>query len=113
MAFPLCALALLLAGATGCGVTDEPSPVEVKIGTAYKYRLYTHCGAGETRFAGEFWDAVHEDADQANPLLVWDDPYQAGTMTRISEDSAVFEAEGAEKRYQLRPGAKSFRQTCA
>ncbi|TQF66358.1 hypothetical protein FK531_17780 [Rhodococcus spelaei] len=112
----LCAAALLAVGLSGCGAPSppsEPAPDQVEIGVAYEYRMYTHCGAEEARFAGEYWEALRADPQQGNSSSGWDDPYQLGTMTRESESTAAFEAEGQVKRYQLRPGATSFLQTCA
>lgn len=109
----LCMAALLTVCVTGCGAPSEPSPDKVKIGTAYSYKMYTHCGAREAKFAGEYWEAVQNDVRQNNSPSGWDDPYQKGTMIRVSETSAVFEAEGKEKYYLLRPGATTFLQICA
>lgn len=104
---------LVTACATGCGTPSEPSPDKVEIGTAYSYKMYTHCGAREAKFAGKYWEAISSDARQNNSPSGWDDPYQKGTMTQLSETSAVFEADGKEKRYRLRPDATTFQQVCS
>ncbi|WP_141485785.1 hypothetical protein [Rhodococcus sp. WS3] len=105
--------ALFTTGLAGCGAPSEPSPEKVEIGTAYSYKMYTHCGAREAKFASEYWEAVNTDARRNNSPSGWDDPYQKGTMTRLSETAAVFEADGREKRYLLRPGATTFQQVCS
>lgn len=63
--------------------------------------------------AVEGWDAVTTGTPPVNPPFGWDNPYQKGTMTRLSETSAVFEADGVEQLYELRPGATSFRRICS
>ncbi|WP_433604935.1 hypothetical protein [Prescottella agglutinans] len=82
------------------------------IGTAYRYKLYTHCGPLEALFAGEYWVVV-PPPEQAVTASGWGDPDQKGTMTRVSEDEAVFEAEGTRARLTRRPGATGFLKTCA
>lgn len=113
--FRVGATALLAVGVAACGAPSEPTPDKIEGGTGYAFDMYTHCGAREALFAGEYWEAVPtvpapEPADSSSQ---WDDPYQAGTMTRVSETSAVFEAKGRQKHFQLRPGATDFLQTCA
>lgn len=105
--------ALLAFCVIGCRAPSEPSPEEVEIGTAYSYEMYTHCGALEAKFAGEYWEVDPTNAQQTNSSTSWDDPYQEGTMTRLSETSAVFKAEGTQKHYRLRPEAAHFLRTCA
>lgn len=105
--------ALLAFCVTGCGAPTEPSPEEVEIGTAYSYEMYTHCGALEAKFAGEYWEVDPTNSRQTNSSTSWDDPYQEGTMTRLSETAAVFEAEGTQKHYRLRPEAAEFLQICS
>jgi len=104
---------LLTACVTGCGAPSEPSPDDVKIGTAYTYEMYTHCGAREAKFAGQYWETAQTDQRQTNSPHGWDDPYQKGTITRSSETSAVFKAEGKEEHYQLRPDATTFLRLCS
>ncbi len=111
------ATALLAAGVAACGAPSEPAPDKIELGTAYAFDMYTHCGAREALFAGEYWEAVPATpgptSEPANSPAGWNDPYQAGTMTRVSETSAVFEAQGQEKHFQLRPGATGFLRTCS
>lgn len=102
---------------TACGTSAEPVPEEVEIGVGYAFELHTHCGGDEVLFAGEYWETAtdrDEGADDgADGWTEWGDPYQSGTMTRISEDLAEFEAEGVRKQFESRPGATGFRQICA
>ena len=105
--------ALVVVCVAGCGAPSEPAPESVEIGTAYSYDLYTHCGAGEAKFAGQYWEATPTEGSAHSSSQEWDDPYQSGVMTRVSETSAVFEAEGQEKHFRLRPGASGFLRRCA
>lgn len=107
-----CGAGVVAAVVMGCGVPSEPSPGEVKVETAFRYKLYTHCGPFEATFAGEYWEAI-PPPEQVVDLSDWGDPFQEGTMTRVSEDEAVFEAEGVEVRFMRRPGATGFSKTCA
>ena len=97
---------------TGCDAPWEPAPEAVKIGTAYRYNLYTHCGAGEAKFAGQYWEAAPSEIVSNSSPPGWSDPHQTGVMTRVSETSAVFEAKGQKRRFQLRPGATDFLRIC-
>lgn len=109
--------AALAVAITACGTPAEPAPEEVEIGVGYAFDLHTHCGGDEVLFAGEYWETATDPGvdsdDWANGSTEWGDPYQSGTMTRISEDLAEFEAEGVRKQFELRPGATEFRQICA
>ena len=97
---------------TGCAAPWEPAPEAVQIGTAYSFNLYTHCGADEAKFAGAYWEADPTEIRSDSSPPGWSDPYQAGVMTKVSDTSAVFEAKGKQKRFQLRPGATEFLRIC-
>lgn len=62
--------------------------------TAYEampYRLLTHCGIEWARIRGTFWKAGHRVSDgHGNPPAGWGNPYQAGTLSFSSRDTAVF-----------------------
>lgn len=108
-----CIAALVAVCVIGCGAPSEPEPDRVEFGTAYSYDMYTHCGAREAKFAGEYWVAAGTATPQDRSPSGWDDPYQKGVMTRLSETEAVFEAGDRDKHYVLRPGAAEFLQICA
>ncbi len=82
------------------------------MGIGYRYELYTHCGPFEAKFAGAYWEAI-PPPKQVVDLSDWGDPCQKGTMTRVSENEAVFEAEGSEARFTRRSAATGFLKTCA
>lgn len=108
----LCTAALFTVCVTGCGAPSEPSPDKVETGASYSYNIYTECGAREAWFAGEYWEALNADPRDDNSPYGWNDPYQRGTMTRVSETAAVFEAAGNEKLYSLRPDATTYLWNC-
>lgn len=66
------------------GQPQPPQPAE--IGTAYQYRLYTHCGTEGTRvlFDGGVW--LVEDVE-SGPFR---NPEDAGQLTKLSADSARY-----------------------
>ena len=84
-------------------------------GSARPYMLYTHCGIDEARIDGRYYEAVHPLSDgQGNPPAGWGNPYQAGTMTLLPPDQAVFRDDaGHQVLFRSRPRARSFRHVCA
>lgn len=62
------------------------------------FDLYTHCGVESALIDGVWWHAEPPlyDERRSGPPAGWGDPYQAGTLTVLSDDRAVFEARGAE-----------------
>ena len=91
--------------ATGAAHAGRPQP----------YQLYTHCGIGEARIGGYYFEAVHPLSDgHSNPPPGWGNPYQQGTMTLLSPAEAVFrDRVGHQVRFRLRPSAKTFKHVCA
>ena len=102
----------------GCGAQAAP-PVSaqgpVPEGRAYPHDLLTHCGIRETRFAGEYWVTSPELHDGShNPPAGWDNPFQRGTMRRLSPTAAEFrDGDGHVVVFTLRPGATGFERMCA
>ena len=60
--------------------------------------VYTHCGVENTRIQGVWWHAKPPlyNKHQNGPPMGWGDPLQAGVLTMVSDDRAVFEALGQE-----------------
>ena len=57
------------------------------------YRLYTHCGIAWARIDGTFWHSNPSLSDgSGNPPAGWGNPYQDGTLVRISPATARFES---------------------
>jgi hypothetical protein len=80
-----------------------PSGPGAQVGQSYPYELYTHCGIEFEGFSGRWWQAETPLSDgHGNPPAGWGDPKQAGTMTLVAPDEAVFRAEGLpELRFHL------------
>ncbi len=81
---------------------------------AQPYQLYTHCGISEARIGGGYYQAARPLSDgQGNPPPGWGNPYQPGTVTRVSPRIVVFrDGAGHVVRFRLRPGATAFQQVC-
>jgi hypothetical protein len=84
-------------------------------GKSVPYNLYTHCGVSEARVGSQYYVADHPLSDGAgNPPAGWGNPYQAGTMTRVSATEAVFtDTVGHRVSFRARPGAKTFLRVCS
>jgi hypothetical protein len=92
-------IAVLVAAtlATGCGSLESTrrAPVTDQLsGTIFS--VYTHCGLESARIDGRWWHAKPPlyNQERTGPPRGWGNPYQEGTLTRESADSAVFEALG-------------------
>lgn len=79
------------------------------------FQLYTHCGIRETKVGNGFYDAVRPlDDGNGNPPPGWDNPYQAGKITRVSATEVVFtDDRGHKVEFRLRRGATTYRQICS
>lgn len=90
-----------------------PAPTATPV-TLPGFALLTHCGVDEVRIGTRYYEAVTPligPAHSAPPG--WDNPYQHGTMTLDSPDSAVFRDDrGHEVRFRVRDGATAFKQLC-
>ena len=88
-----------------CGprATRPPCGPGVKIGIAYRYALYTHCGIRYAWFDGRLWRA-------APPLSKrgWREPSQVGTMRLRSRTRADFRAS-PRRLARFRPAPPLFR----
>lgn len=93
----------------------EPRVTTTTTALSVPYTLYTHCGISEARISGRYYQAVHPLSDgSGNPPAGWGNPYQAGTMTLLSETEAVFtDKAGHRVLFALRPGAKAFLHVCS
>ena len=116
------AVVLLADVASPKGTTPRPSPSApndsagaVVVMKPSPYNLYTHCGVDEARIGSQYFEATHPLSDgSGNPPAGWGNPYQAGTMTRMSPAVAVFtDSAGHRVTFRLRTGAKSFRHVCS
>jgi hypothetical protein len=79
------------------------------------YDLYTHCGIDEARIGNRYFVAAHPLSDgSGNPPAGWGNPFQAGTMTLVSPNEAVFtDKAGHRVVFTVRLRAKAFLHVCA
>lgn len=98
-------------GASRSAVTTSA----ITSGKSRPYNLYTHCGVSEARIGGRYYKATHPLSDgSGNPPAGWGNPYQAGTMTMVSVQKAVFtDRAGHRVVFDLRPGASAFLTVCS
>jgi hypothetical protein len=84
-------------------------PASPEVGVAYPVDLLTHCGVVGTEIGGT-WFAADPPlvAGPGSPPAGWDDPYQRGVLTLLSDDEAVFR-DGAGHEVRLRAGVAADR----
>ena len=71
------------------------------------FDLYTHCGVLGADLDGVWFAADPPLVEDYGPPPGWDDPYQPGTMTRLSPTEAVFtDAAGHEVRLRADESAR-------
>ena len=77
------------------GITLHPRSAQVKVGKAYPFRLYTHCGANwDVDFDHTFWDLADPhwaDRTGGEPHQGLGNPFQPGTMTLVDRRHARFD----------------------
>ena len=119
---PIAVVAAVVLAACGTGTAGHVAkpagpfrPAGAAIGSAQPYVLYTHCGVDEARIGSRYFEAMHALSDgQGNPPPGWGNPSQPGTMTLLSQSTAVFrDGAGHHVLFQLRPGATSFEHLCS
>jgi hypothetical protein len=78
------------------------------------YDLYTHCGVREARVGSTYYATEHVlDDGHGNPPPGWSDQ-QAGTMTLMSDGTAVFsDPRGHHVVFYPRPAATGFATICS
>ncbi|MBA2387051.1 MAG: hypothetical protein H0V69_08170 [Acidimicrobiia bacterium] len=78
-------------GPAAADVANEaPYGPGVDVGEAYDYVLYVHCGVQWARIDGVWWETSPLDDGNANPPKGWGNPYDAGTMALIDDDTAEY-----------------------
>ena len=61
-----------------------------EVGVAVPFELYTHCGVLGADLGGTWFAADEPLVDSGDPPADWGNPYQAGTVTLLTADTAVF-----------------------
>jgi len=81
---------------------------------SFSFDLLTHCGVDEAKIGDTYFEAEQPIiGPAASAPSGWDNPYQRGTMTLLSPDTAVFRDDhGHEVRFRVRPGATAFKNLC-
>ena len=84
-------------------------------GKTILFDLYTHCGIGEIKALGKYFERVGGTLGDGfgNPPKGWDNPYDKGTLSVVG-DSAVFrDGHGHEVNFKLLPKATGFSTMCS
>jgi hypothetical protein len=78
-------------------------PTPARVGVAYPFDLYTHCGVLGADVAGT-WFAAGPPLVEGTPPAGWGNPYQRGTLTLLTSSEALFQDEaGHEVRLSAAP----------
>lgn len=103
-------LALLLAG---CSASEsEPSHVQASardsmpVGSRAAFAVYSHCGVEFARIDGETWRTRLRDDGNGNAPHGWPGLIR-GTLTRPSENRAVFVSDAIPEVLVFRPAPKA------
>lgn len=85
------------------GAAEAASPLAV--GVPVPFELYTHCGVVGADLGGIWFAADTPLVDTSgNPPAGWDNPYQSGTVTLLTADTALFQDDaGHELRLRAAP----------
>ena len=94
--------------ATGVALEGEP-----EVGVAYSVDLYTHCGLRHVDFDGAEWEISGLLSDgSGNPPEGFNNPIDHGTLTLMSEETAVYVSEFGERRELRRGGGLPSVEGC-
>jgi hypothetical protein len=94
--------------------TPVPAAPPSASAKSFPFELLTHCGVDEAKIGDTYFEAEQPiSGPAASAPSGWDNPYQRGTMTLLSPDTAVFHDDhGHEVRFRVRPGATDFKHLC-
>jgi len=97
-AISVLSLALLGVVVTGCSASESDSAKSasahdsMSVGARSAFTVFAHCGVEFTTIDGDTWRTRPRDDGQGNPPAGWPDAIR-GTLTRQSEDRAVFTSD--------------------
>jgi hypothetical protein len=96
------------------GPGTAPAAPPAATARSFSFDLLTHCGVDEAKIGDTYFEAEQPIiGPAASAPAGWDNPYQRGTMTLLSPDTAVFHDDhGHEVRFRVRPGATAFKNLC-
>ena len=85
---------------TGSNLADGPAAADLAdeapygsgavVGRDYDYVLLAHCGVQWTRIDGVWWETDLLDDGSGNPPEGWGNPYDAGVLTLLGENTAEY-----------------------
>lgn len=80
---------------------EPPYGPGAEVGETYDYVLSTHCGIKWTRIDGVWWETNPLNDGSGNPPPGWDNPWDAGEMKILDDDTAIYRGgPGAEVRFR-------------
>ena len=71
-------------------LNKPPYATGAEAGETYDYVLYTHCGIKWTRIDGVWWETQPLDDGSGNPPPGWSNPFDAGSLKMLDDDTAIF-----------------------
>lgn len=116
------ALVIILAFATpviglvGRHPVEEPgSSAPTTFGKTVPFDLYTHCGIGEIKALGKYFERVGGTLGDGfgNPPKGWGNPYDRGTLSIVGNSATFRDDQGHEVNFKLRPQATGFSTLCS
>lgn len=69
---------------------EPPYSAGIEVGETYDYVMYVHCGVRWARIDGVWWEAAPLDDGNGNPPDGWGNPYDAGNLTVVDENTVAY-----------------------
>ena len=84
-------------------------------GKTIPFDLYTHCGIGEIKAFGKYFERVGGTLGDGfgNPPKGWENPYDSGTLSVVGNSAVFRDSHGHEVDFKLRPKATGFSTMCS
>ena len=85
------------------------------LGQTIPFDLYTHCGIGEIKAFGKYFERVGGTLGDGfgNPPKGWGNPYDSGTLSVVGNSAVFRDSRGHEVNFKLRPKATGFSTICS
>ena len=104
-------------GLAGRHPVEDPSAGQSPaiFGKTIPFELYTHCGIGEIKAFGKYFERVGGTLGDGfgNPPKDWDNPYDSGTLSVVGNSAVFRDTHGHEVNFKLRPKATGFSTMCS
>ncbi len=90
-------------------------PAPAIFGKTIPFDLYTHCGIGEIKAFGKYFERVGGILGDGfgNPPIGWDNPYDKGTLSVVGASAVFRDSHGHEVDFKLLPKATGFSTMCS